>query len=189
VLEGRRVLGPAREILEIENTNRAYEQVVSWNPSKKSDLLAAHRVLFWAAEARACDPSFWNVESQESECLELGGDGNGRFQVTNTCDEPVTLTADDCVGACPEAIEVAVGEAAILPLPESPENQQQVSFSSASGDAFVFAFHENVCPSEKGCALVGGRAADQARLGPWLLVLALGVWRSQGSRRKRSAMS
>jgi len=45
VLEGKRVLGPAREVLEIENTNRAYERVVSWNPSKKADLLAAHRVL------------------------------------------------------------------------------------------------------------------------------------------------
>lgn len=45
LLEGKRVLGSAREILEIENANRAYEKVSSWNPFKKADLLTAHRVL------------------------------------------------------------------------------------------------------------------------------------------------
>jgi Fic family protein len=45
VLQGRRVLGPSREILEIQNANRAYEQVATWKPASKIDLLAAHRVL------------------------------------------------------------------------------------------------------------------------------------------------
>jgi Fic family protein len=45
VLSGKRVLGPSKEILEIENANRAYEMVGTWNPSKKSDLLSAHAVL------------------------------------------------------------------------------------------------------------------------------------------------
>jgi Fic family protein len=45
VLQGKRVLGPAREILEIQNANRAYARVATWNPSRKADLLSAHRVL------------------------------------------------------------------------------------------------------------------------------------------------
>ncbi len=45
VLEGKRVIGPAREILEVENANRAYELVSSWDPSRKRDLLTAHCVL------------------------------------------------------------------------------------------------------------------------------------------------
>jgi Fic family protein len=53
LLEGRRVLGPAREILEIENANRAYERVASWDPFKKADLLKAHRVLMQGLVADA----------------------------------------------------------------------------------------------------------------------------------------
>lgn len=45
VLEGKRVLGPARELLEIQNANRAYENVATYNPRQQSALLAAHGAL------------------------------------------------------------------------------------------------------------------------------------------------
>ena len=45
LLDGKRVLGPAREILEVQNANAAYERVAAWQPLRTSHLLAAHRVL------------------------------------------------------------------------------------------------------------------------------------------------
>lgn len=45
VLSGKRVLGPAREIREVENAFAAYEAMPSWNPSSSKDLLAAHRLM------------------------------------------------------------------------------------------------------------------------------------------------
>lgn len=45
VLSGKRVLGPAREIREVENAFAAYEAMPSWNPSSQKDLLAAHRIM------------------------------------------------------------------------------------------------------------------------------------------------
>lgn len=45
VLAGKRVLGPAREIREVENAFAAYEAMASWTPSSSKDLLAAHRLM------------------------------------------------------------------------------------------------------------------------------------------------
>jgi len=45
VLQGKRVVGTPRAILEIQNANRAYELVDSYQPLHQRSLLAAHRVL------------------------------------------------------------------------------------------------------------------------------------------------
>jgi Fic family protein len=45
VLEGKRVLGPPREVQEVKNAFAAYEAMPSWNPSAAKDLLAAHRLM------------------------------------------------------------------------------------------------------------------------------------------------
>ncbi|MES2921909.1 MAG: Fic family protein [Verrucomicrobiota bacterium] len=45
VISGKRVLGPPREIQEVENAFAAYEAMPSWNPSSSKDLLAAHRLM------------------------------------------------------------------------------------------------------------------------------------------------
>jgi Fic family protein len=45
VLDGKRVRGERREILEIQNANTAYERVAQWNPLHQRSLLMAHRVL------------------------------------------------------------------------------------------------------------------------------------------------
>lgn len=45
VLNGKRVRGQRREIVEIQNANAAYECVTEWNPLQQRSLLAAHRVL------------------------------------------------------------------------------------------------------------------------------------------------
>lgn len=45
VLQGKRVVGSPRAILEIQNANRAYELVDSYQPLHQRSLLAAHRVL------------------------------------------------------------------------------------------------------------------------------------------------
>lgn len=45
VLEGRRVAAPARDILELQNANEAYEALPEWSPYRLKDLLVAHRTL------------------------------------------------------------------------------------------------------------------------------------------------
>jgi Fic family protein len=44
-LEGKRGLFSAREVLELENAQHAYEHVTDWEPMTESDLLEAHGVL------------------------------------------------------------------------------------------------------------------------------------------------
>ncbi len=45
VIEGKRVLGPAKDIQEVRNAFAAYEAMDSWNPASAKDLLAAHQLL------------------------------------------------------------------------------------------------------------------------------------------------
>lgn len=45
IMDGKRVLGPARDILEVENAKRAYELIDSLDPLSLDDLLRAHRVM------------------------------------------------------------------------------------------------------------------------------------------------
>ena len=45
IMDGKRVLGPARDILEVENAKRAYELIDSLDPLNLDDLLRAHRVM------------------------------------------------------------------------------------------------------------------------------------------------
>ena len=45
ILSGKRVVGSRREILEVENANRAYEEARTWRASREEDLLTAHAIL------------------------------------------------------------------------------------------------------------------------------------------------
>ncbi len=45
LLEGKRVLAPPRDIQEIQNAIEAYENIGTWDPWSKDDLLAAHQTL------------------------------------------------------------------------------------------------------------------------------------------------
>lgn len=45
IVDGKRVLGPAREIREVKNANRAYGLVEELDPSSLADLLRAHGVM------------------------------------------------------------------------------------------------------------------------------------------------
>ncbi len=44
LLEGRRVIGPKREILEVQNANEAYDRADSFDPLSDKALLAAHAI-------------------------------------------------------------------------------------------------------------------------------------------------
>ena len=44
VLEGRRVIGPKREILEVQNANEAYDRANTFDPLSEKALLGAHAV-------------------------------------------------------------------------------------------------------------------------------------------------
>ena len=48
ILEGKRVIAPPREIQEVRNAVKAYEQLDTWQPYSQEDLLGAHRVLMTA---------------------------------------------------------------------------------------------------------------------------------------------
>ena len=45
ILEGKRVIAPPHEILEVQNALNAYDQLNNWNPVEAPDLLNAHAVL------------------------------------------------------------------------------------------------------------------------------------------------
>lgn len=45
ILEGRRVVGDPREILEVRNAIKTYEQAPKWNPLNETDFLEAHGVM------------------------------------------------------------------------------------------------------------------------------------------------
>lgn len=45
ILDGKRVTGPAREVLEVANAVTAYEQAPRWDPTRERHLLEAHGTL------------------------------------------------------------------------------------------------------------------------------------------------
>lgn len=45
ILDGKRVIAPPREILEVQNALEAYDQLNEWSPFVNSDLLSAHAVM------------------------------------------------------------------------------------------------------------------------------------------------
>ena len=45
ILDGKRVIAPPREILEVQNALKAYDQLNEWSPFADSDLLSAHAVM------------------------------------------------------------------------------------------------------------------------------------------------
>ncbi|PWU17655.1 MAG: cell filamentation protein Fic [Bdellovibrio sp.] len=45
MIEGKRVIGPQREILEVQNAIRAYDQILSYNPHSAKSLREAHGVM------------------------------------------------------------------------------------------------------------------------------------------------
>ena len=44
ILEGKRIIAPPREIQEVRNAVKAYEQLDKWQPYSQDDVLDAHRV-------------------------------------------------------------------------------------------------------------------------------------------------
>lgn len=53
MLEGKRVRGPARDIMEVQNALAAYERVATLDPQSEADLLRAHGVLMRGLAADA----------------------------------------------------------------------------------------------------------------------------------------
>jgi len=45
ILEGKRVIAPAREVQEVKNALAAYDRFEIWRPEAEKDLLEAHRIL------------------------------------------------------------------------------------------------------------------------------------------------
>lgn len=45
ILEGKRVIGPARDVLEVQNAISAYDELPKWQPSNPKHLLAAHKIM------------------------------------------------------------------------------------------------------------------------------------------------
>jgi Fic family protein len=45
ILEGKRVIGPARDVLEVQNAISAYDELPKWQPANPKHLLAAHKIM------------------------------------------------------------------------------------------------------------------------------------------------
>jgi Fic family protein len=56
VLDGKRVIGPQAQVLEVQNAIAAYDRATSWDPWSQKDLLAAHAVLL---KGLAADAGRW----------------------------------------------------------------------------------------------------------------------------------
>ncbi len=84
VLEGKRVIAPPRQVLEVKNALAAYDRFGSWNPHAERDLLEAHRVLMadlfaWLAATEAHPLVASSVLHYELEFVHPFADGNGRM--------------------------------------------------------------------------------------------------------------
>ena len=53
IIEHKRVIGPAKDILEVKNAIQLYESIARFNPSSEQDLLKAHKVLMQGLIERA----------------------------------------------------------------------------------------------------------------------------------------
>ncbi len=53
VINGKRVIGPKKDILEIKNAHKLYGMINEFNPSQEKDLLRAHKVLMEGLVASA----------------------------------------------------------------------------------------------------------------------------------------
>lgn len=58
VLDGKRVMGPRSQVLEVQNAIAAYDRAPGWKPWSQKDLLAAHAVLM---EGLAPDAGRWRA--------------------------------------------------------------------------------------------------------------------------------
>ncbi len=45
ILDGKRIIAPPKEVLEVQNALKAYESLAKWQYSSEQDLLHAHQVL------------------------------------------------------------------------------------------------------------------------------------------------
>ena len=61
VIDGKRVLGPMKDIREVKNAYAAYEQMEAFDPYSMDDLLAAHRLMMQdlVSEAGVFAPATW----------------------------------------------------------------------------------------------------------------------------------
>lgn len=53
ILDGKRVIAPPREILEVRNALAAYDRFDTWRPERETDVLEAHRILMAGLIAEA----------------------------------------------------------------------------------------------------------------------------------------
>ena len=68
ILEGKRVMAPPKDIQEVRNAIKAYEQFESWQPTNGKHLLQAHQVMMAgliddAGRYRSGDVGVMNVEA------------------------------------------------------------------------------------------------------------------------------
>ncbi len=60
VLEGKRIIAPARDLLEVRNAIACYDRLTDWNPTSSKHLLAAHRLMMTGLVER---PGAWRNRS------------------------------------------------------------------------------------------------------------------------------
>lgn len=45
ILNGKTIIAPLKEVQEVRNALKAYEEIQDWNPDQESHLLKAHQIL------------------------------------------------------------------------------------------------------------------------------------------------
>ena len=67
VLDGKKVLAPARDVQEIRNALAAYDKLDSWNTASIADLLDAHKTLMTIPESSV--PAVSEFKADRKSCI------------------------------------------------------------------------------------------------------------------------
>lgn len=102
--------------------------------------------------AAACGPSGWVVET-DLECLKVGNSTAGQLDVVNECSEALELRLNECMGTCPDGIELDSMTDGVLALSHPNEATYDYTLGDSEGQVHLY-YDENPCPSDSGdCSL------------------------------------
>jgi|SoiMethySBSTD1v2_1073268.scaffolds.fasta_scaffold1184919_2 hypothetical protein len=139
-------------------------------------------LLLGPVDASACDLSEWRAEQEASDCVEVRTT-HAAHSLVNLCSVPVTLTAEDCSGVCPDDIELEAADERPLNLPASASDGDTFRLVSSGGDAMRFTYLANVgaCEKDGGCHVGSWRSGAARQPGQRfgasaLLLLAAVLW-------------
>lgn len=131
--------------------------------------------------ADACSPSGWVVET-DLECLKVGNSTAWQLDVVNECSEALGLRLNECMGTCPDGIELDSMTDGVLALSHPNEATYDYTLGDSEGQVHL-SYHENPCPSDSGdCAIAPHATIGEVSLGIAGFLALAGLFVRRGRR-------